>query len=119
MQLLRLASIRTIRVTPFLTLEVLQFCCHRCRHSQYSRHSRVTGVTGATGVRDAPSEMSAQHMPNRETVLRGVALRRMGLPDDNADVVLFLASDQSRWITGQVIAADGGQVAAATVLRTL
>lgn len=65
------------------------------------------------------TEMSAQHMPNRETVLRGVALRRMGLPDDIADVVLFLASDQSRWITGQVIAADGGQVAAATVLRTL
>ncbi len=43
----------------------------------------------------------------------------MGLPDDIADVVLFLASDQSRWITGQVIPADGGQVAAATVLRTL
>jgi 3-oxoacyl-[acyl-carrier protein] reductase len=65
------------------------------------------------------TEMSAQHITNRETVLRGVALRRMGLPEDIADVVLFLASEQSRWVTGQVIGADGGQVAAATVLRTL
>jgi NAD(P)-dependent dehydrogenase (short-subunit alcohol dehydrogenase family) len=65
------------------------------------------------------TEMSAQHITNRETVLRGVALRRMGLPEDIADIVLFLASDQSRWLTGQVIGADGGQVAAATVLRTL
>lgn len=65
------------------------------------------------------TEMSAQHITNRETVLRGVALRRMGLPEDIADIVLFFASEESRWVTGQVIGADGGQVAAASVLRTL
>ncbi len=35
-------------------------------------------------------------------------LGRIGEPEDIADVVLFLASDASRWITGQSLRADGG-----------
>ncbi|WP_035856461.1 SDR family NAD(P)-dependent oxidoreductase [Cryptosporangium arvum] len=37
-----------------------------------------------------------------------VALGRLGEPEDIADIVAFLASDQGRWITGQVIDASGG-----------
>ena len=33
----------------------------------------------------------------------------IGLPNDIADAVLFLLSDQSRWITGQQITVDGGR----------
>jgi NAD(P)-dependent dehydrogenase (short-subunit alcohol dehydrogenase family) len=33
---------------------------------------------------------------------------RIGHPDDHTGLVVFLASDQSDWITGQVIASDGG-----------
>jgi len=36
------------------------------------------------------------------------ALKRIGQPDDVADVVAFLASDEARWITGQVIEVSGG-----------
>ncbi|TDD00708.1 SDR family oxidoreductase [Nonomuraea diastatica] len=36
---------------------------------------------------------------------------RIGEPEDIADVVAFLASDQARWITGQRIVADGGLTA--------
>jgi 3-oxoacyl-[acyl-carrier protein] reductase len=35
-------------------------------------------------------------------------LRRLGTPDDVAPAVLFLASDASAWITGQVIPVNGG-----------
>lgn len=35
-------------------------------------------------------------------------LGRIGQPDDIADVAVFLASDASRWITGQTINASGG-----------
>jgi 3-oxoacyl-[acyl-carrier protein] reductase len=34
---------------------------------------------------------------------------RMGQPDDIARVALFLASDQSSWLTGERITASGGQ----------
>lgn len=35
-------------------------------------------------------------------------LRRLGLPEDVADVVVFLASDAARFITGQTVFVDGG-----------
>ena len=42
--------------------------------------------------------------------LKGIALSRMGRPEDVADVVLFLASDMSRYVSGQVIGVDGCMV---------
>jgi NAD(P)-dependent dehydrogenase (short-subunit alcohol dehydrogenase family) len=44
----------------------------------------------------------------REVVLGMQALKRIGRPEDVADVVVFLASDAARWITGAVIPVDGG-----------
>lgn len=41
------------------------------------------------------------------------ALRRLGKPEDIADVVAFLASDEARWLTGLTIAANGGLVTTA------
>lgn len=43
-----------------------------------------------------------------EEMAASVSLRRWGLPADVADVVLFLASDASRYVTGETIAVDGG-----------
>lgn len=39
-----------------------------------------------------------------------IPLRRLGTPEDVAEVVLFLCSEASSYITGQVIAVDGGMV---------
>jgi NAD(P)-dependent dehydrogenase (short-subunit alcohol dehydrogenase family) len=36
------------------------------------------------------------------------ALKRIGEPKDIADAVLFLASDQSRWVDGRSIEVSGG-----------
>ena len=35
-------------------------------------------------------------------------LGRIGQPDDIADVAVFLASDNSRWLTGEVLLVGGG-----------
>ena len=41
-------------------------------------------------------------------MIHNTALGRLGTPEDIADVVAFLASDDARWITGQFIDASGG-----------
>jgi 3-oxoacyl-[acyl-carrier protein] reductase len=35
-------------------------------------------------------------------------LGRIGTPDDIAQVAVFLASDDSQWVTGELLAASGG-----------
>ncbi len=37
-----------------------------------------------------------------------IPFARLGQPDDITDVVVFLASEQGRWLTGQVLNAGGG-----------
>lgn len=48
----------------------------------------------------------------KEEILKLVPMRRMGQPEDVAKAVLFLASPDSDYITGQTITVDGGMVMA-------
>lgn len=41
-------------------------------------------------------------------LVNGIAMRRLGTPDDIANAVLFFASDAAAWITGQTLSVDGG-----------
>ena len=45
-----------------------------------------------------------------EAIIKSTSLGRMGKPEEVAQTVLFLASDQSNYITGQTIIVDGGIV---------
>jgi 3-oxoacyl-[acyl-carrier protein] reductase len=45
-----------------------------------------------------------------EKLLPEIPLRRIGRPEDIADAIVFLASEQARWITGQLIYVGGGHV---------
>jgi len=44
----------------------------------------------------------------RDVSVRCAPGRRIGMPDDVADVVAFLCSDSARWIYGQTLVVDGG-----------
>lgn len=43
-----------------------------------------------------------------EKVVSNIPLRRIGQPEDIADAIVFLASEQARWITGQLLYVGGG-----------
>ncbi|HUI49456.1 MAG TPA: SDR family oxidoreductase [Acidimicrobiia bacterium] len=46
--------------------------------------------------------------PNEEAMARSHALGRLGVPDDIASGALFLISEASSWLTGEVLVVDGG-----------
>jgi 3-oxoacyl-[acyl-carrier protein] reductase len=43
-------------------------------------------------------------------ILKSIPFGRLGHPEEVANVALFLCSPQGRWVTGQTIAVDGGQM---------
>ena len=43
-----------------------------------------------------------------EKLISQIPLRRVGQPEDVADAIVFLASEQARWITGQLLYVGGG-----------
>ena len=67
---------------------------------------RVNAV--APGVIDTDMSSFTKTEAGREVALGMQALKRIGKPEDVADVVTFIASDAARWITGASIPVDGG-----------
>jgi 3-oxoacyl-[acyl-carrier protein] reductase len=70
------------------------------------RGIRVNAV--APGVIDTDISHFTKTEAGREITLGMQALKRIGKPEDVADVVAFLASEGARWITGASIPVDGG-----------
>jgi hypothetical protein len=60
------------------------------------------------GVIDTDMSNFTKTEAGREIALGMQALKRIGKPEDVADVVAFLTSDKARWITGASIPVDGG-----------
>ena len=46
----------------------------------------------------------------QQRVLDSLHTRRLGAPEDIASAALFLASEQARWISGQILSVDGGRL---------
>jgi 3-oxoacyl-[acyl-carrier protein] reductase len=67
---------------------------------------RVNAV--APGVIDTDMSNFTKTEAGREVTLGMQALKRIGKPEDIADVISFLVSDGARWITGASIPVDGG-----------
>jgi 3-oxoacyl-[acyl-carrier protein] reductase len=70
------------------------------------RGIRVNAV--APGVIDTDMSSFTKSETGRNFALEMQALKRIGQPSDIADVIVFLATEAARWITGACIPVDGG-----------
>jgi 3-oxoacyl-[acyl-carrier protein] reductase len=71
-----------------------------------ARGIRVNAV--APGVVETDMSNYTKTEAGREVALGMQALKRVAQPDDIASVMAFLASDDARWITGDIVRVDGG-----------
>jgi 3-oxoacyl-[acyl-carrier protein] reductase len=69
---------------------------------------KITVNAVAPGAIDTPGATTAMDEKTRKQTIAAIPLARYGLPEDIANAVLFLASDKSDYITGQLITVDGG-----------
>lgn len=70
--------------------------------SQVTVNAVAPGLIETDMMKDAPEEV-------KQRALAETVLDRLGQPEDVADVVVFLASDRAKHVTGEVIRVDGGQ----------
>jgi len=69
---------------------------------------RVNAI--APGPTDTDAARSVVPGSIMDDIVKGLALKRRGTPEDMAGMVSFLLSDDASWITGQIFNVDGGQV---------
>jgi 3-oxoacyl-[acyl-carrier protein] reductase len=72
------------------------------------RGIRVNAI--APGPTDTAALAKQVPVEFQDPIVAGLAIKRLGTPDDHVGPVLFLLSDEARWITGHILAVDGGQV---------
>ncbi|HYL53703.1 MAG TPA: SDR family oxidoreductase [Acidimicrobiia bacterium] len=100
-----------------LKAAVVQFT--RCLAIQVGRHGvRVNGI--GPDVTETLQVPYSRWVPPEQSELwpMWVPVGRMGVPDDQARVLLFLASDLSQFVTGHTIPTDGGTAAAGGWFRS-
>lgn len=69
---------------------------------------RVNAI--APGPTDTPALQKQVPAEFHDMLVQSLAIKRMGTPDDHVGPALFLLSDEAAWITGHVLAVDGGQI---------
>ena len=69
---------------------------------------RVNAI--APGPTDTEATRSVVPKEMVGDLVKGLALKRLGQPEDLVGACLFLLSDEASWVTGQIVNIDGGQV---------
>jgi len=106
-----ISSIASTRQTKFMTAYGVSKAAvdelTRAAAVELGRFSiRVNGIR--PGFVQTPSLMAISSDDDLEFTLAGTPLGRLGEPEDIARAVLYFASDQSEWVTGQLLGVCGG-----------
>jgi NAD(P)-dependent dehydrogenase (short-subunit alcohol dehydrogenase family) len=77
-------------------------------HELGGMNIRVNAI--APGPTDTAATRTQAGDAAHDIVRNSLALKRMGQPEDMVGACLFLLSDEASWVTGQILAVDGGQI---------
>ena len=70
---------------------------------------RVNSIAPGATATEGLTAMGAVGTDYEKVLVAAIPMGRLGQPDDIARVALFLASDESSWMTGERVTASGGQ----------
>ncbi len=76
-------------------------------HELGGMNIRVNAIAPGPVDTEATRKQAGGHVA---TLVQGLALKRVGQPEDMVGACLFLLSDEAAWVTGQILNVDGGQV---------
>jgi NAD(P)-dependent dehydrogenase (short-subunit alcohol dehydrogenase family) len=88
-------------------INLVQMSAHQFGPSGVRVNAVSPGLIDRTGMAEATFEMARKYGVERE-MMQVIALRRGGLPAEVAQAALFLAADESSYVTGHVLQVDGG-----------
>ena len=77
-------------------------------HELAPRNIRINAI--APGPTDTAAMNKQVPDAFHDGLIASLAIKRLGTPDDHVGPVLFLLSDDAGWITGHILAVDGGQI---------
>lgn len=75
---------------------------------EFAPYVRVNAL--APGLVETPRTSRNRRAEQLDQLLSNVPLQRMGRPEEIADIALYLASDVSAWMTGNIVDCNGGQI---------
>ena len=77
-------------------------------HELGGMNIRVNAI--APGPTDTAATRTQAGDAAHDIVRNSLAIKRIGQPEDMVGACLFLLSDEASWVTGQILAVDGGQI---------
>ena len=82
---------------------------HPAARPRARRHEHP-GQRDRARARPTPRPPAPRPATRPRSMVKGLAIKRMGQPEDMVGACLFLLSDEAAWVTGQILAVDGGQI---------
>jgi len=113
--IINFASVNAVRGS--LNLGMLAHCAGKAAVMSMTRQlaiegrDRIRANSIAPGMVTTPATQAAGGStdgPIKEAILARVPRKRLGTPEDIAWAAVYLASDESSWVTGTMLAVDGG-----------